>query len=77
MRTVRTLYVSDDSPEPSLPEYSLVRTLVDLVEDDVRIPAGSIGTIVLAVPEKDGFEIEFSRPVQAVIGAWRSQIEPV
>ena len=77
MRAVRTLYVTDDSPEPSLPEHSVVRTLVDLIEGDVRIPAGSVGTIVLTVPEKDGFEIEFDKPIQAVIGAWRHEIEPV
>ena len=77
MRPVRTYYVAESGPEPSLPELSLVRTLVELVEGDVRIPAGTVGTIVLAIPEKDGFEIEFDTPVQAVVGAWRHEIEPL
>ena len=77
MGQVRTVYIADSEPKPSLPELSLVRTLVELVEDGVRIPAGTVGTIVLAVAERDGFEIEFDEPVQAVVGAARSEIEPV
>ena len=60
--------VARDRSEPRrIQELDRVALLVDVLgDDDVRVPAGSVGTVVAIWAGGAAFEVEFARPVDAL-----------
>lgn len=69
-------YVTETSPRPvardrdephRIQELDRVKLLADVLGDDmVTVPAGSIGTVVAIWSGGAAFEVEFTRPVDAL-----------
>lgn len=75
---LRTVFVTEFGKAPErLPELSRVRTTTEIAEAGVTIPQGTTGTIVLVHPKTETYEVEFTSPVQGVVGVRRTEIEPV
>ncbi|OUJ14289.1 DUF4926 domain-containing protein [Acetobacter sp. DsW_063] len=51
----------------SYPELSAVKTLKPIDVDGQILPGGSRGTIVLVYGDGDAYEVEFTRPIPAII----------
>ena len=75
---LQTFFVTEFQTAPEkLADLSRVRTTTDITEAGVTIPQGSTGTIVSSHGKLGTYEIEFTSPTQAVVGALRAEIEPV
>lgn len=64
----------DPSANPPLHELDQVCTLVDVIEDGERLPAGSTGTIVDVSRVPGWYEVEFTEPFQAVVTLTNVQV---
>lgn len=68
----RTVASQRRFPIDELDEVTLSRDVVDM--DGRRVPAGSVGTVVGVWGEMAAFEVEFTRPFQALATVRREAI---
>ena len=68
----RTVASERRFPIDELDEVTLSRDVVDM--DGQRVPAGSVGTVVGVWGEMAAFEVEFTRPIQALATVRRESI---
>jgi len=73
---LRSFYVLDEPHQSSFAELSVVRTIVDLVEGEFRVPKGAVGTIVHVYIGKDAYVVEFPE-FEAVVDVHAREIEAV
>lgn len=64
-----------DIAGPPIEEFDLVRLRTPLREDEVELPAGSVGTVVHVYANGRGYEVEFQRPLHAVVTVEAAQVE--
>lgn len=62
-------------PTEPLAEHALVRTREMILCDGIKVPAGTIGTIVFVHAKDDAFEVELEPPFEAVVSVFRRQVE--
>ena len=74
---MQTVYEADAraAREDALPEFSMVRATTDIRESETLVPKGAVGAIVLVYPENQAYEVEFTTPFHAVVGAPRRELE--
>lgn len=58
-------------------EHSRVKALHDIRDGEELILAGSIGTIVHVMKNGLGYEVEFTEPKHAVVGAGRRDLAEI
>ena len=54
-----------------------VRLTCDVSSQQGTLPKGSTGTILMVFAEGEAYEIEFTRPVEAIVTVKSGDLEPV